>query len=141
MAAPAEVKELARALGRMGYWVYAPRLKGHGTAPEDLATRKFADWIESVDEMSGLGPDDNPRSLTYYFDGDHGIPDGWIPIAHSGYGDYTVLSVRTEDYGRVFYLFHEVHGYDASNRSEGVYPLATSFTEWIASLDDLGEEE
>ena len=49
MAAPAEVKELARALGRMGYWVYAPRLKGHGTAPEDLATRKFADWIESVD--------------------------------------------------------------------------------------------
>ncbi len=49
MAAPAEVRELARALGRMGYWVYAPRLKGHGTAPEDLATRKFADWIESVD--------------------------------------------------------------------------------------------
>ncbi len=49
MAAPAEVKELARALGRMGYWVYAPRLKGHGTAPEDLATRQFNDWIESVD--------------------------------------------------------------------------------------------
>jgi esterase/lipase/1-acyl-sn-glycerol-3-phosphate acyltransferase len=49
MAAPAEVKELARTLGRMGYWVYAPRLRGHGTAPEDLATRQFSDWIESVD--------------------------------------------------------------------------------------------
>lgn len=49
MAAPAEVKELAQTLGRMGYWVYAPRLKGHGTAPEDLATRRFNDWIESVD--------------------------------------------------------------------------------------------
>ncbi|MCP3951876.1 MAG: alpha/beta fold hydrolase [Desulfobacterales bacterium] len=49
MAAPAEVRELAQALGRMGYWVYAPRLKGHGTAPEDLATCQFNDWIESVD--------------------------------------------------------------------------------------------
>lgn len=49
MAAPAEVRELALALGRMGYWVYAPRLKGHGTAPEDLAVRQYTDWIESVD--------------------------------------------------------------------------------------------
>jgi esterase/lipase/1-acyl-sn-glycerol-3-phosphate acyltransferase len=49
MAAPAEVRELARALGRKGYWVFAPRLKGHGTAPEDLATRHYTEWIESVD--------------------------------------------------------------------------------------------
>lgn len=49
MAAPAEVRELALALGHMGYWVYAPRLKGHGTAPEDLAARHYKDWIESVD--------------------------------------------------------------------------------------------
>lgn len=85
-----------------------------------------------------LEPDDDPRSLTHYLEGDHGIPDGWIPIANSGYGDYTVLSVRSEDYGRIYYLFHEVHGYDASNRSNGVYPLANSFTEWIDGLDDLG---
>jgi esterase/lipase/1-acyl-sn-glycerol-3-phosphate acyltransferase len=49
MAAPAEVSELARALGNLGCWVYAPRLRGHGTAPEDLATRSYTDWIESVD--------------------------------------------------------------------------------------------
>ncbi len=49
LAAPTEVKELARALGKMGFWIYAPRLKGHGTSPEDLATRHFNDWIESVD--------------------------------------------------------------------------------------------
>ena len=29
MAAPLEVRELAYYLGRMGYWVYVPRLKGH----------------------------------------------------------------------------------------------------------------
>ena len=49
MAAPAEVKGLARYLGKMGFWVYAPRLKGHGTAPEDLAACTFQDWIESMD--------------------------------------------------------------------------------------------
>jgi esterase/lipase len=49
MAAPAEVKGLARYLGKMGFWVYAPRLKGHGTAPEDLAACTFHDWIESMD--------------------------------------------------------------------------------------------
>ena len=50
MAAPLEVKELARHLGGLGFWVYVPRLKGHGTAPEDLATRTYQDWRDSVDQ-------------------------------------------------------------------------------------------
>jgi esterase/lipase/1-acyl-sn-glycerol-3-phosphate acyltransferase len=49
MAAPLEVKGLADYLGRRGYWVYAPRLRGHGTSPEDLATRTCQDWMRSVD--------------------------------------------------------------------------------------------
>jgi alpha-beta hydrolase superfamily lysophospholipase len=49
MAAPLEVKKLANFLGQLGYWVYVPRLKGHGTSPEDLATRSYQDWIGSVD--------------------------------------------------------------------------------------------
>ena len=50
MAAPLEVRELARFLGRRGITVYAPRLRGHGTSPEDLAKRTYKDWITSVDE-------------------------------------------------------------------------------------------
>jgi esterase/lipase/1-acyl-sn-glycerol-3-phosphate acyltransferase len=49
MAAPFEVKGLANFLGRMGYWVYVPRLKGHGTSPDDLATRSYQDWMRSID--------------------------------------------------------------------------------------------
>ena len=49
MAAPLEVKELAFYLGRLGLWVYVPRLKGHGTSPDDLATRSYQDWRDSVD--------------------------------------------------------------------------------------------
>jgi len=50
MAAPFEMKELAGYLGRMGVWVYAPRVKGHGTSPEDLAGRKYEEWIKSVED-------------------------------------------------------------------------------------------
>jgi esterase/lipase len=50
MAAPLEVTELARYLGRLGFWVYVPRLKGHATSPEDLATRTYQDWQRSVDQ-------------------------------------------------------------------------------------------
>lgn len=50
MAAPAEVRELAAYLSGKGYWVYTPRLKGHGTAPEDLARRSFNEWIYSMED-------------------------------------------------------------------------------------------
>ena len=49
MATPFEVKGLAEYLGRKGLWVYAPRLKGHGTSPEDLAIRTFTDWVTAVE--------------------------------------------------------------------------------------------
>ncbi|MDX9786009.1 MAG: alpha/beta fold hydrolase [Desulfobacterales bacterium] len=49
MAAPAEVRGLAHYLKKRGYCVYAPRLKGHGTSPEDLAQRNFKDWIRNAD--------------------------------------------------------------------------------------------
>jgi esterase/lipase len=49
MSAPAEVFGLAKYLAKRGFWIYAPRLKGHGTAPEDLAACSYQDWIESMD--------------------------------------------------------------------------------------------
>jgi esterase/lipase/1-acyl-sn-glycerol-3-phosphate acyltransferase len=49
MAAPLEVKKLAEYLGQRGLWVYAPRLRGHGTAPEDLAFRPYTDWVSAAE--------------------------------------------------------------------------------------------
>jgi esterase/lipase/1-acyl-sn-glycerol-3-phosphate acyltransferase len=49
LAAPAEMRELATYLHGKGFWVYCVRLRGHGTSPEDLATRSGSDWIEAVD--------------------------------------------------------------------------------------------
>lgn len=50
MAAPEEMKAFAQYLHQNGFTVYVPRLKGHGTSPEDLAGTKFEQWIESVEE-------------------------------------------------------------------------------------------
>ncbi|MBL0712426.1 MAG: alpha/beta fold hydrolase, partial [Desulfosarcina sp.] len=54
MAAPEEVRELGRYIQQQGYWVYAPRVPGHGTAPEDLATRSHREWIRSVEAACAL---------------------------------------------------------------------------------------
>jgi len=48
LAAPREVQALANYLYERGYVVYGVRLKGHGTAPEDLARTSWKDWYEAV---------------------------------------------------------------------------------------------
>ncbi len=50
LSVPDEVRELARYLNRQGLWVYAPRLAGHGTSPEDLATKDYTAWQHSVEK-------------------------------------------------------------------------------------------
>ncbi|MCD4742917.1 MAG: alpha/beta fold hydrolase [Desulfobacteraceae bacterium] len=50
MATPEEMKGFAQYLHKQSFTVYVPRLKGHGTAPEDLSTTKYPEWIESVEE-------------------------------------------------------------------------------------------
>ncbi|RXJ96456.1 glycerol acyltransferase [Malaciobacter molluscorum] len=47
-SAPKEVEELAVYLNNCHYNVYAVRLKGHGTVPEDLKDTSYKDWYNSV---------------------------------------------------------------------------------------------
>lgn len=48
-SAPREIEPLAKYLFENGINVYAPRLKGHGTMPEDLRDTKYEDWYDSFD--------------------------------------------------------------------------------------------
>jgi esterase/lipase len=48
MAAPEEIRPLADYLYKKSYNVYGVRLRGHGTAPEDLAGRSWQKWYDSV---------------------------------------------------------------------------------------------
>ncbi len=48
MAVPAEMRELAEMLHAKGYTVYAPRLPGHGTSPNDLKLRSWQEWSQAI---------------------------------------------------------------------------------------------
>ena len=47
-SAPKEVEKIAQYLHQSDLNVYAPRLKGHGTVPEDLKDITYHDWYDSV---------------------------------------------------------------------------------------------
>lgn len=49
---PAHFRPLGRVLNDLGYTVVAPRLAGHGTSVDDLATTGAADWIASARSAS-----------------------------------------------------------------------------------------
>lgn len=50
LACPKEMKPLADFLSSLGYAVFVPRLKGHGTTPENLARTGYRQWVDSVEE-------------------------------------------------------------------------------------------
>lgn len=45
---PEELKSTIKHLNSLGYWVYAPLLRGHGTEPRDLLGLKWEDWLEDT---------------------------------------------------------------------------------------------
>lgn len=47
-AAPKEMEKLALFLNSKNLNVYTPRLDGHGTIPEDLKTKSWQDWYNSI---------------------------------------------------------------------------------------------
>lgn len=47
-SAPREVEKIAKYLNQYDINVYAPRLKGHGTVPEDLKDITYQNWYDSV---------------------------------------------------------------------------------------------
>ena len=47
-ASPWEMRPLAGDLAKRGFASLAVRLPGHGTSPEDLAEKRFEDWLDTV---------------------------------------------------------------------------------------------
>lgn len=47
---PQELRSTAQYLNKLGYPIYAPLLRGHGTEPRDLIGLKWEDWLEDAAE-------------------------------------------------------------------------------------------
>lgn len=50
LCSPGEMRDLARHFHHLGFSVYVPRLKGHGTTFEDLAVCDYRQWLEAAEE-------------------------------------------------------------------------------------------
>ncbi|HWO96447.1 MAG TPA: alpha/beta fold hydrolase [Bacillus sp. (in: firmicutes)] len=50
MGTPQSVHFLGETLAELGYTVYAPRLKGHGTHEKDLENCRYEEWFDSLEE-------------------------------------------------------------------------------------------
>src|ERR1700738_160353 len=48
---PPEMRGLGEHLAANGFRVHGALLKGHGTTPEDLATTRWTDWVESAESQ------------------------------------------------------------------------------------------
>lgn len=48
--APSEMRLAGEYLNKMGYTVFAPRLPGHGTTPEEMAKTAWPHWYDSVED-------------------------------------------------------------------------------------------
>jgi esterase/lipase/1-acyl-sn-glycerol-3-phosphate acyltransferase len=88
MAAPQEMKSCAQYLHGRGFTVFAPRLAGHGTAPEDLAATPYEQWVESVEEAYVVLRHSCDRTLIGGFS--------------TGAGLALELACRVKDYQAVF---------------------------------------
>jgi carboxylesterase len=60
-ATPWEMRPLADTLAARGFACLAVRLPGHGTTPEDLATRRWEEWLATVASGYDLLAADFPR--------------------------------------------------------------------------------
>jgi carboxylesterase len=49
--APQSMRGLARSLAEAGFAVELPRLPGHGTSVDDLATTSFSDWLATAERI------------------------------------------------------------------------------------------
>ncbi|WP_022668659.1 alpha/beta fold hydrolase [Desulfospira joergensenii] len=88
MAAPEEMKQFAQFLHENGFTVFAPRLRGHGTSPEDLARTTYEQWMESAEEA--------------YVALRHTCTQTFIGGFSTGAGLALELATRVEDFQAVF---------------------------------------
>lgn len=68
------------------------------------------------------------------------VPNNFFPIAPCSGGDLVCLSVRGEDYGKVYYWDHNWEVTEAEPDYSNVHLLADNFTAFLDMLYDLDDE-
>jgi hypothetical protein len=88
-----------------------------------------------VQQFYGLHDGPEPFSIdTYAGENRYGIPYGLLVIGDDGVGNYMCIGINEDNFGKVFFLDHEVHPFHDLNSMEGVKKIADSFDEFLGLL-------
>ena len=66
----------------------------------------------------------------------HGIPTALMPIGDDGIGNLICLGLGWTEFGRIYFLDHDLHPAETPEGWEGITLLADSFGEFLASLQE-----
>ena len=67
-------------------------------------------------------------------------PRQTIPIGDNGESNFFLLSLRPDDFGSVYYLFHET-ACPMEDDSAGIFVLASGFSKWLGGLERIEGRE
>jgi SMI1 / KNR4 family (SUKH-1) len=102
-------------------------------------------WITQGDDGSCVnqfyGLHNGPRwfSIDGCTNVEWGIPDMLLSIGDDGTGNLICLGIKGEQEGFIYFVDHEIHPYNNRESFDGISKLASSFSEFLSSLQVLPE--
>lgn len=104
-------------------------------------------WIKkgkdgsSVHQFFGLhaGPI-HLRLATYMDQNMYGFPRSLLPIADDGLGNYICLGIQPNNYGKVYFLDHDLFPFQSNENAPGITQISSSFSSFINALQKCSND-
>ncbi len=103
--------------------------------PSDVTIPDASTWIDEVSMLLGAEQilSDTLQQKALLEAGVMDFPSGTLRIGDNEMGDHYLLSLRPNDFGSVYFYFHETANPEEDDDS-GIYTLSASFTSWLLTL-------
>lgn len=103
--------------------------------PSDVNIPDECPWIDEVSMLLGAEQilADSLQQKELLEEGVKNIPSKTLRIGENEMGDHYLLSLRPDDFGSVYFYFHETANPEEDDNS-GIFTLSDSFTSWLSSL-------
>lgn len=136
---PAEEKDISNLETRLGY-VFPPDyraflLRVNGGYQPNLEVFDIGNgegtMLKDLYSLGGEGIHDLARHIEFLADD---FPSGVIPVGQDGFGNDICLGISNDNYGEVYFHYHDRGKADPDDEFEPAYFVAHSFQEFLKSL-------
>jgi hypothetical protein len=104
--------------------------------PSDVTIPNESPWTDEVERLYAAEQvlSDLKQQRDLLHSGIRDFPSQTLLIGDNDLGDHYLLSLRPDDFGSVYFYFHETANPDEDDNS-GVYVLCRTFADWLNSLE------